>query len=74
MQMKNLLRERKIYELEQMALRAQMNPHFIFNSLNSIQQYVFSGNVLEANEFITNFSSLIRQTLYISGKKVHYAR
>lgn len=64
-----LLRERQINELEQMALRAQMNPHFIFNSLNSIQQYVFAGDVLEANEFITNFSSLVRQTLYISGKK-----
>ncbi len=64
-----LLRERKINELEQMALRAQMNPHFIFNSLNSIQQYVFAGDVMEANEFITNFSSLVRQTLYMSGKK-----
>jgi LytS/YehU family sensor histidine kinase len=61
--------ERQIHELEQMALRAQMNPHFIFNCLNSVQQYIFSGNVAEANAFITNFSSLIRQTLYISGKK-----
>lgn len=66
---KKMLHERKIHELEQMAFRAQMNPHFIFNSLNSVQQYIFSGNVAEANEFITNFSSLIRQTLYISGKK-----
>jgi len=64
-----ILRERKIYELEQMALRSQMNPHFIFNSLNSIQQYVFAGDVVEANHFITNLSSLVRQTLYISGKK-----
>ena len=46
-----------------------MNPHFIFNSLNSIQQYVFAGDAVEANHFITNFSSLVRQTLYISGKK-----
>lgn len=65
----NLLRERRINELEQMALKAQMNPHFIFNSINSIQQYVFSGNVAEANEYITNFSSLVRQTLDMSGKK-----
>ena len=64
-----LLREKKMHELEQMALRAQMNPHFIFNCLNSLQQYVFAGNVLEANQFITDFSSLIRQTLYISEKK-----
>ncbi|MFT4152592.1 histidine kinase [Parafilimonas sp.] len=65
----DLLRERRINELEQMALRAQMNPHFIFNSINSIQQYLFSGNVAEANEYITDFSSLVRQTLYMSGKK-----
>jgi len=64
-----LLREKRMYELEQMALRSQMNPHFIFNSLNSIQQYIFSGNAVEANQFITNFSLLIRQTFYISGKK-----
>ncbi len=62
-------RERKINEIEQIALRSQMNPHFIFNSINSIQQYVFAGDVTEANRFITNFSSLVRQTLYISGKK-----
>lgn len=66
---KNLMREKQIFELEQMALRAQMNPHFIFNSLNSIQQYVFAGDIIEANQFITSFSSLVRQTLYISGKK-----
>lgn len=65
----NLLREKRINELEQMALKAQMNPHFIFNSINSIQQYVFSGNVAEANEYITDFSSLVRQTLDMSGKK-----
>jgi len=64
-----ILRERKINEIEQIALRSQMNPHFIFNSINSIQQYVFAGDVTEANRFITNFSSLVRQTLYISGKK-----
>jgi len=64
-----VLREKKMHELEQMALRAQMNPHFIFNSLNSVQQYLFTGSALEANQFITSFSSLIRQTLYISEKK-----
>lgn len=64
-----VLREKKLHELEQMALRAQMNPHFIFNSLNSLQQYLFAGNALEANHFISEFSSLIRQTLVISEKK-----
>lgn len=58
----------KIAELEQMALRSQMNPHFIFNCLNSIQQYVIYKDVLGANEFITKFAYLIRQTLDISSR------
>ena len=53
----------RIFEMEQMALRAQMNPHFIFNSLNSIQQYVIDADVKGANRFITGFSRLIRKTL-----------
>ncbi|MBS1597639.1 MAG: histidine kinase [Bacteroidetes bacterium] len=58
----------KLSELEQMALRSQMNPHFIFNSLNSIQQYVIDKDILGANEFITQFSRLIRLTLDLSSK------
>jgi len=58
----------KMGELEQMALRSQMNPHFIFNSLNSIQHYVIDKDILGANEFITHFSRLIRLTLDISSK------
>ena len=71
---KNLQREKtanseKIAELEQQALKAQMNPHFIFNCLNSIQQYVIDKDVQGANKFISGFSKLIRQTLVNSGKK-----
>ncbi len=58
----------RMAELEQMALKAQMNPHFIFNSLNSVQQYVIDKDVLGANKFITEFSRLIRLTLDISSK------
>ncbi|MEI2750415.1 MAG: histidine kinase [Ferruginibacter sp.] len=54
--------------LEQQALKAQMNPHFIFNCLNSIQQFVIEKDVEGANRFITGFASLIRQTLDNSGK------
>ena len=61
--------QKRLTELEQLAFRAQMNPHFIFNCLNSIQQYIFSKSALEANKFITDFSSLIRQTLDLSAKK-----
>jgi hypothetical protein len=60
---------RKMAELEQMALRTQMNPHFIFNSLNSIQQYVIDKDIAGANKFITDFSSLIRQTLEFSSRQ-----
>ena len=59
---------KKISELEQMALKAQMNPHFIFNSLNSIQQYVIDKDIQGANTFITGFSRLIRQTLDLSSR------
>lgn len=60
---------RRISELEQLALKSQMNPHFIFNCLNSIQQYVLNKDVAGSNRFISGFSKLIRQTLDISARK-----
>ena len=59
----------RVMELEQMALRSQMNPHFIFNSLNSIQQYVIDKDISGANKYITSFSRLIRQTLDNSSRE-----
>jgi signal transduction histidine kinase len=59
---------KRINELEQLSRKAQMNPHFIFNSLNSIQQYVMDADVKGANKFISGFSRLIRQTLDFSSK------
>ena len=61
--------QRKIGELEQAALKSQMNPHFIFNCLNSIQQFVLEKDIAGSNRFITGFSRLIRQTLDVSTKK-----
>lgn len=58
----------RINELEQMALKAQMNPHFIFNCLNSIQQYVIDKNTVGANKFLTEFARLIRLTLDLSSR------
>jgi ligand-binding sensor domain-containing protein len=60
---------KKMAELEQMALKSQMNPHFIFNCLNSIQHYVIDKDIVGANEFISKFSRLIRLTLNNSSKK-----
>lgn len=64
---KNRINQR-MAELEQLALRSQMNPHFIFNSLNSIQQYVMDKDIEGANRFISAFSKLIRQTLDFSSR------
>ncbi len=48
---------------EQKALRAQMNPHFIFNALNSIQHYILSNETQYAYDYLAKFSKLIRQVL-----------
>ncbi|MEJ7680859.1 MAG: sensor histidine kinase [Segetibacter sp.] len=50
-------------ELEMQALRAQMNPHFIFNSLNSINRYILQNDKLKASEYLTKFSRLVRLIL-----------
>ena len=47
----------------QMALRKQMNPHFIFNSLNSIQSYILQNDKLSANIYLSKFSGLMRKVL-----------
>ncbi len=57
----------KMHELEQTALRSQMNPHFIFNCLTSIQQLITTGNKDEANEYLVKFARLIRKTLELSA-------
>lgn len=50
-------------ELEQKQLLAQINPHFIFNCLNSIQQFVVQNDTLNANRYLADFALLMRQTL-----------
>jgi hypothetical protein len=59
---------KRIADLEQASLRAQMNPHFIFNCLNSIQHFILKNDFEKTNEYITQFGSLIRQTLDNSAK------
>ena len=51
------------------ALRSQMNPHFTFNALNSIQYYFLKNNVQEGLHFLTSFSKLIRQTVENASKE-----
>lgn len=50
------------------AIQSQMNPHFIFNSLNSIQDLVLKGDIYNSYDFITKFSNLVRRTLNYSDK------
>lgn len=59
----NILLENQMLALEQKALRLQMNPHFIFNALNTIKGYYSEGNVFEASEYISKFSKLLRLLL-----------
>ncbi len=67
-QKKKLTTERKTIELEHKALRAQMNPHFLFNSLNSIQRMYVEGNENDANEYMADFAELMRKILDNSGQ------
>ena len=53
----------QVSELRMQALRAQMNPHFIFNSLNSIQNYILSNNTIDAAGYLSKFAKLIRRIL-----------
>lgn len=50
------------------SLRREMNPHFIFNSLNSVNQYIAENKELEANKYLTSYSSLMRNVMENSGK------
>ncbi len=67
-EMKNVRLERELAVMELSALRAQMNPHFIFNTLNSIKSYILSKGPLESAEYLTNFSQLIRSILNNASK------
>lgn len=66
---KNRIRQ-QMAELENQALRSQMNPHFIFNCLNSINGFIIGNNPDEASRFVTKFSRLIR--LILDNSKVSY--
>ncbi len=55
--------ERKLSQAELYALRAQMNPHFIFNCLNSIDFYIIKSETRKASEYLNQFSRLIRLIL-----------
>jgi hypothetical protein len=53
----------KISELEMKVMKAQMNPHFIFNSLNSLQEFIMTEQNEKAQNYLTKFSKLLRDIL-----------
>ena len=61
------LKLKEMEELKMTALQSQMNPHFLFNSLNSINNFVIKSEVEKASDYITKFSKLIRVILNSSS-------
>jgi ligand-binding sensor domain-containing protein len=60
--------QKRLAETKMEALQSQMNPHFIFNAMNSIQNYIIDNNIDDALMYMGEFSKLIRQTLDNSSK------
>jgi hypothetical protein len=64
------LYKREAIESTQTALRAQMNPHFLFNALNSIQNYILMNEKELSLKYLNKFSTLVRQVLENSNHKL----
>lgn len=62
--------EKEIAHLETKALRAQMNPHFIFNAVAAIQHYIVTQNTELANEYLSKFAKLMR--LFLEASRHNY--
>ncbi len=55
--------EKRLTELEMQALKAQINPHFVFNCLNSIKGFIYDKDYLQADKYLDRFSDLMRSTI-----------
>lgn len=62
--------EKQLSEMEMQALRSQMNPHFIFNSLNSIRHQILTRNYDNASNYLVRFARLLRKILHNSRRHV----
>lgn len=60
---KQLKQQKQQAELKQKLLRSQMNPHFMFNTLNAINQYIQTNKGHEASDYLAQYSKLMRQIL-----------
>ncbi len=61
--------KQKILQTEMKALRAQMDPHFLFNTMNSINAFILKNDRMKASRFLTDFSHLIRKILDFSKEE-----
>jgi len=68
-QRQKLLAQKQMAEFELHALRSQMNPHFVFNSLNAIQYYINDENYDKSEAYLVRFARLIRMIFEFSRKK-----
>ncbi len=59
--------EQELRESQLASLKSQLNPHFIFNALNSIQEFILLKNTKEANRYLGKFADLMRITLELSN-------
>jgi hypothetical protein len=67
--MKKQEQEKRLRELELTAIRSQMNPHFLFNSLNSVQNLIRQNRATEANLYLSDFAGIIRKVMRNSEKE-----
>jgi ligand-binding sensor domain-containing protein/two-component sensor histidine kinase len=65
-----LTTEKKLAELEMQALKAQINPHFVFNCLNSIKGFIYERDFMQADKYLDKFSELLRSTMDNSDASV----
>ena len=62
--------ERKLNDAEMKALKSQMNPHFLFNAFNSIQEFIILNNRELASDYLGKFADLMRLYLDHSREKL----
>lgn len=66
---RNIKQLQREAEMNQVLLRSQMNPHFVFNAMSVIQSYIYDNDTKNSTKFLVNFSKLMRLILENSSKE-----